>query len=81
MGNNMANSTIDGKDYDEDDLSDDAKRQAISLQWVQNEAQRTQMLLAALETAKIGYSRALKEALGEIAEGEVEIEGDELTID
>jgi len=80
----MAKITIDDKEYETDDLSDEAKSQLISMQWSQNEIQRTSMHLAALQTARLAYGRALKEALGEDGgdgEDDFEIEGEELKFD
>ena len=77
----MAKITIDGKEYDSDDLSDEAKGQIISLQYVQGELQRISHQAAVLETAKLAYGRALKQALGEESEEEFEIVGDDLSFD
>ena len=59
----MAKVTIDDKEYETDDMSEDAQAQLVSLQFVNNETQRLQALLAAMQTAAMGYSRALGEAL------------------
>ena len=77
----MAKITIDGKEYDSDDLSDEAKGQIISLQYVQGELQRISHQTAVLETAKLAYGRALKQALGEESDEEFEIVGDDLSFD
>ena len=77
----MATFTIDGKEYDSDDLSEDAKGQIISLQYVQAELQRIGHQAAVLETAKLAYGRALKESLGEEPDEEFEIVGDDLSFD
>jgi len=77
----MAKITIDGKEYDSDDLSDEAKGQIISLQYVQGELQRISHQAAVLETAKLAYGRALKQALGEESDEEFEIVGDDLSFD
>lgn len=55
--------TIDGKEYESDTLSDDAKAQLLSLQFVDNELQRLQATGAALQTARMAYANALKAAL------------------
>ena len=77
----MAKITIDGKEYDSDDLSDEAKGQIISLQYVQGELQRISHQAAVLETAKLAYGRALKQARGEESDEEFEIVGDDLSFD
>jgi len=59
----MATITIDGNDYDTDSLSDAAKEQVASLQFVQNEIKRTEANLAVLRTASVAYSNALKNEL------------------
>ena len=57
----MPNITIDGKEYDLEELSDDSKAQLISLQFVDAEIRRLQAQTAAYQTARIAYSRALKQ--------------------
>ena len=59
----MASITIDGKEYETDDMSDEAKAQLQSLQFVDNEIAREQMKLAALQTARNAYAQALQSAL------------------
>ena len=59
----MASITIDGKDYDADALSDDAKAQLISLQFCDMELQRLQAEAASFQTARMQYARALQEEL------------------
>ena len=59
----MAKITIDGKDYDSDNLSDNAKQQLASLQFAQSEINRLQALLAVSKTAELAYSNALKKEL------------------
>ena len=59
----MAKITIDGKEYDLDDLSDNAKEQLASLQFVQNEIKRLEALMAISKTASVAYSSALKNEL------------------
>jgi len=55
--------TIDGTDYAIDDLSDEAKAQIQSLQFVENEIARLNAQLAVAATAKSAYQNALKEVL------------------
>ena len=59
----MATITIDNKDYDMDNLSDAAKEQVASLQFVQGEIKRTEAQLAVMRTAASAYSNALKNEL------------------
>ena len=54
---------IDGQDYESDTLPDAAKQQLQSLQYVDNELARLQAQAAVLQTARISYSKALREAL------------------
>ena len=48
---------------DTDKLSDDAKNQLVSLQYVDGELQKLNAQAAVLQTARIAYAQALKEAL------------------
>ena len=61
----MPNITIDNKDYDFDTLSDEAKAQIISLQFVDAELQRLNAKAAALQTARAAYAKALNEILAQ----------------
>jgi len=54
---------IDDKEYDLDQLSDEAKSQLASLQFVDSELQRLNAKAAVLQTARAAYSKALNEAL------------------
>jgi hypothetical protein len=59
----MAKITIDEKEYETDDMSDEAKAQLQSLQFVDNEIAREQAKTAALQTARNAYAQALQKAL------------------
>ena len=59
----MLNINIDGKDYNIEDFSDEAKAQLASLQFVDNELQRLNAQAAVLQTARLAYSKALNDAL------------------
>ena len=59
----MATVTIDGKEYNSDDLSEAAKEQLGSLKFVQNEINRLNAQLAVYKTAAVGYTNALKTEL------------------
>ncbi len=59
----MTTVTIDNVAYDLETLSADAKAQLLSIQFVDQELARLQAQAAALQTARIAYSKALGEAL------------------
>ena len=61
----VATFTVDDKEYDVDSLSDESKDQLGSLRYVDSELARLQAQAAALQTARIAYGRALKQALEE----------------
>ena len=52
--------TIDGVEYEFDSLSDEAKSQISSIKFVDEQLQQLQNELAVADTARIGYTRALK---------------------
>ena len=54
---------IDDKEYDLDTLSQEAKNQVLSLQFVDAELARLNALTAVCQTARNTYSAALKELL------------------
>jgi cell division protein ZapA (FtsZ GTPase activity inhibitor) len=59
----MPTITIDNKTYDLDTLSDKARAQLASIQFVDQELARLKAKSAALQTARIAYARALGELL------------------
>tara|TARA_E500000331_G_C16956425_1_gene582898 strand:- start:245 stop:493 length:249 start_codon:yes stop_codon:yes gene_type:complete len=59
----MANITIDDKEYDTETLSEEARAQLASLQYVDRQLLELQMRSAAYQTARNGYANALKEVL------------------
>ena len=59
----MTTINIDNIEYDTDKLSDEAKAQLVSLQFCDQELQRLQAQAAAIQTARIAYSKALQSAL------------------
>ena len=59
----MATITIDDKEYDVDLLTEQAKAQLASIQFVDNELVRLNAQAAALQTARIAYSGELKKLL------------------
>lgn len=54
---------IDGQNYALDKLSDEAKNQLASIQFVDAELQRLNAQAAVLQTARMAYVNALKEVL------------------
>lgn len=54
---------IDGKDYNTDTLTDEAKGQLTNLQFVDGELARLQAQAAVFQTARASYANALKAAL------------------
>jgi hypothetical protein len=62
-GLTMPKITIDGKEYDSDNLSDEAKNQLGSIQFVDRKIQELNMEIAALKTSRNAYARALSEIL------------------
>lgn len=66
----MPTITIDNVNYETEKLSDEAKAQLVSIQFVDAELARLQAQAAALQTARIAYSRALQAALPVLPEGD-----------
>ena len=56
----MSNVTIDGQSYELSSLSEEARAQLMSLQFVEQELARLQLQMAALQTARNAYASALK---------------------
>ena len=59
----MTTIKIDNIDYDTDKLSDEAKAQLVSLQFCDQELARLQAQVAAYQTARNAYAKALQAAL------------------
>ena len=59
----MAAITIDNIEYDTDTFSTEAKEQLQSIQFVDSELARLNAQTAVLQTARIAYGSALKQAL------------------
>jgi len=55
--------TINQKAYNLDLLSEDAKAQLASIQFVDSEIKKAEANIAVLKTARVAYGRALNEAL------------------
>lgn len=59
----MANVKIDGKDYDTDALSDEARDNMQNIRFCDQRLQELQRELAIVQTARNAYATALKNAL------------------
>ena len=59
----MATLTIDGKDYDTEQLSDAAKAQVTNVQLVDQKIAQLQQELAIMQTARNAYVQALQAEL------------------
>jgi len=59
----MSHVTIDGRDFELDKLSGEAKQQAININLVDQEIRRLQFQLAICQTARNAYAAALQAAL------------------
>ena len=55
--------TVDNVEYSLDDLSENAKSQIVNIQFVDNQIQQLRNELAVADTARIGYTNALKNEL------------------
>ena len=60
---------IDGTDYNLSDLSDNAKAQLVNIQFVDAQIQQLNNEWAVADTARIGYTNALKAELAKIETG------------
>ena len=66
----MSTIKIDNKEYDVDSLSNEAKAQLGSIQFVDNEIARLQGQLAAMQTARNAYVKALSGLLPVLGTGD-----------
>lgn len=57
--------TIDDKEYDEDQLSDEAKAQLVSIRVADQEIASLEQKMAIAKTARNAYAKALNEELAE----------------
>jgi len=62
----MATINIDGKEFNTDEMSDNAQKQVASLSFVQSELKKMEAQIAVYKTAEIGYINALKNELPDI---------------
>lgn len=61
---------IDDVEYSLDDLSDNAKAQLLNIQFVDAQLQQLNNEWAVSDTARIGYTKALKTELAQIEDSE-----------
>ena len=66
----MPSIKIDDKEYDVEDLSQEARNQLQAVQFVDQELVRMQLQIAAMQTARNAYGRALAAELGTDSTGE-----------
>ena len=66
----MTTITIDNKEYEFESLSDKAKAQLSSLQFVDGELARLQAKASILQTARMAYSNALQDELNPLGSGD-----------
>jgi len=66
----MTTITIDNKEYEFESLSDKAKAQLSSLQFVDAELARLQAKASVLQTARMAYSKALQDELNPLGTGD-----------
>ena len=62
----MASLTFNGKEYDTETLSEEAKKQLVSLQFTNSEIKRLEAQVAVCKTASAAYTKALQEQLEDI---------------
>jgi hypothetical protein len=62
--------TVDGVDYALDSLSDNAKAQLANIQFVDGQIQQLNNEWAVSDTARIGYTNALKNELAKTAKAD-----------
>ena len=61
----MPKITVDGKEYDTDQIPEKAKQQVISIQFVDRRIQELNAEIAAFQTARNAYGKALGNILKE----------------
>ena len=62
----MAKLNIDGREYDTEKLSEDAKAQLTNVQVVDRKVSQLQQELAIMKTARNAYIRSLQEELAKL---------------
>jgi len=66
----MSTIKIDNKEYELDSLSNEAKAQLVSIQFVDGEINRLQGQMAAMQTARNTYAKALTSLLPVLGTGD-----------
>jgi archaellum component FlaC len=66
----MTTITIDNKEYEFESLSDKAKGQLSSIQYIDSELARLQAQASVLQTARAAYSKVLNEELNPLGSGD-----------
>jgi hypothetical protein len=66
----MPKITIDNQEYELDNFSTEARAQLASLQYVDAELMRLQAQMAAMQTARMAYAKALQAALPTMPESD-----------
>lgn len=61
----MPKITVDGIEYNSEDLSDEGKAQLASLQFLELQMQKLKSEIAVYQTARTAYASALKAELGQ----------------
>ena len=74
----MAKITIDGKEHDTEDFSDQAKATIGSLQFVETKLHQMRNELAIADTARLAYGRALKRELEKVQSSAETVTGSEI---
>ena len=60
----MAKVTIDGKEYETDEMSEDARRQLTNVATCDRKLEELRNEVAMIQTARNSYARSLSELLG-----------------
>ena len=66
MANDERKVNVDGVEYNLDDLSENARAQVMNLRFVSERLQQLNNELAVADTARMGYSAALKREVAKI---------------
>jgi archaellum component FlaC len=66
----MTTINIDNKEYEFESLSDKAKGQLSSIQYIDSELARLQAQASVLQTARAAYSKVLNEELNPLGSGD-----------
>lgn len=67
----MPQVTIDGLNYNTEDLNDNGKAQLASLQFLERQMAKLKVEISVYQTARTAYAHALKVELDKVDSGEV----------